>query len=86
MGQSIDEGRLTAQPLNQSYLICEMLSPSSPLSGHRRDRDMTKPPRSKKTVGYSIRSYRLAGLVIGGMIADASDGAVAALRHWLKII
>ncbi|QND41437.1 hypothetical protein HB771_37025 (plasmid) [Rhizobium leguminosarum bv. viciae] len=47
---------------------------------------MTKPPRSKKTVGYSIRSYRLAGLVIGGMIADGSDGAVAALRHWLKII
>ncbi|MBC2808089.1 hypothetical protein ACCT20_35125 [Rhizobium ruizarguesonis] len=47
---------------------------------------MTKPPRSKKTVGHSIRSYRLAGLVIGGMIADASDGAVAALRHWLKII
>ncbi|WP_392713125.1 hypothetical protein [Rhizobium ruizarguesonis] len=45
---------------------------------------MTKPPRSKKTVGYSIRSYRLAGLVIGGI--DASDGAVAALRHWLKII
>ncbi|WP_165420570.1 MULTISPECIES: hypothetical protein [Rhizobium] len=41
---------------------------------------------SKKTVGFSITSYRLAGLVIGGMIADASDGAVAALRHWLKII
>jgi hypothetical protein len=23
---------------------------------------------------------------MGGMIADASDGAVAALRHWLNII
>jgi hypothetical protein len=26
-----------------------------------------------------------AGLTIGGIIAHASDGAVAALRHWLKI-
>jgi hypothetical protein len=26
-----------------------------------------------------------AGLTVGGIVAYASDGAVSALRHWLKI-
>ncbi|MGO7287749.1 DUF1515 domain-containing protein, partial [Rhizobium ruizarguesonis] len=39
-----------------------------------------------KTIGYGISGLiAFAGLTIGGMIAYASDGAVAALRHWLKI-
>ncbi|UFW65275.1 DUF1515 domain-containing protein [Rhizobium laguerreae] len=39
-----------------------------------------------KTIGYGISGLiAFAGLTIGGIIAYASDGAVAALRHWLKI-
>ncbi|MBY2923072.1 DUF1515 domain-containing protein [Rhizobium leguminosarum] len=39
-----------------------------------------------KTIGYGISGLiAFAGLTIGGTIAYASDGAVAALRHWLKI-
>ncbi|MBB4250840.1 DUF1515 domain-containing protein [Rhizobium sp. BK008] len=39
-----------------------------------------------KTVGYGISGLiAFAGLTVGGMVAYASDGAVAALRHWLKI-
>ncbi|WP_017960017.1 membrane protein [Rhizobium leguminosarum] len=42
--------------------------------------------RRMKTLGYGISGLiAFAGLTIGGMIAYASDGAVAALRHWLKI-
>ncbi|MGZ2501719.1 DUF1515 domain-containing protein [Rhizobium leguminosarum] len=39
-----------------------------------------------KALGYGISGLiAFAGLTIGGMIAYASDGAVAALRHWLRI-
>ncbi|MBY4591664.1 MULTISPECIES: DUF1515 domain-containing protein [Rhizobium] len=39
-----------------------------------------------KSIGYGISGLiAFAGLTVGGMIAYASDGAVAALRHWLKI-
>ncbi|TBZ98896.1 DUF1515 domain-containing protein [Rhizobium leguminosarum] len=39
-----------------------------------------------KTIGYGIAGLiAFAGLTIGGMVAYASDVAVAALRHWLKI-
>jgi len=39
-----------------------------------------------KSIGYGISGLiAFAGLTIGGIIAYASDGAVAALRHWLKI-
>jgi hypothetical protein len=39
-----------------------------------------------KRLGYGISGLiAFAGLTIGGVIAYASDGAVAALRHWLKI-
>lgn len=39
-----------------------------------------------KAIGYGISGLiALAGLTIGGIVASASDGAVAALRHWLKI-
>ncbi|MBY3211662.1 DUF1515 domain-containing protein [Rhizobium laguerreae] len=39
-----------------------------------------------KSIGYGISGViAFAGLTIGGIIAYASDGAVAALRHWLKI-
>lgn len=39
-----------------------------------------------KTLGYGISGLiAFAGLTIGGMVAYASDGAVAWLRHWLKI-
>ncbi|MBY5645360.1 DUF1515 domain-containing protein [Rhizobium leguminosarum] len=39
-----------------------------------------------KSIGYGISGLiAFAGLTMGGMIAYASDGAVAALRHWLKI-
>lgn len=39
-----------------------------------------------KTLGVGISGLiALAGLTVGGFIAYASDGAVAALRHWLKI-
>ncbi|MGR8923878.1 DUF1515 domain-containing protein [Rhizobium leguminosarum] len=42
--------------------------------------------KKMKNLGYSISGLiGFAGLTIGGMIAYASDGAVAALRHWLKI-
>ncbi|MBY3476085.1 DUF1515 domain-containing protein [Rhizobium laguerreae] len=42
--------------------------------------------KKMKTLGYGISGLiAFAGLTIGGMIAYASDGAVAALRHWLKI-
>ncbi|MBX5190109.1 DUF1515 domain-containing protein [Rhizobium sp. NZLR3b] len=39
-----------------------------------------------KALGYGISGLiAFAGLTIGGMVAYASDGAVAWLRHWLKI-
>lgn len=39
-----------------------------------------------KTLGYGVSGLiAFAGLTIGGIIASASDGAVAWLRHWLKI-
>ncbi|ASS57562.1 DUF1515 domain-containing protein [Rhizobium leguminosarum bv. viciae] len=39
-----------------------------------------------KTLGVGISGLiALAGLTIGGMVAYASDGAVAWVRHWLKI-
>lgn len=39
-----------------------------------------------KTLGYGISGLiAFAGLTIGGVVAYMSDGAVAALRHWLKI-
>ncbi|MDR9777186.1 DUF1515 domain-containing protein [Rhizobium hidalgonense] len=39
-----------------------------------------------KAVGYGISGLiAFAGLTVGGMVAYASDGAVAWLRHWLKI-
>lgn len=39
-----------------------------------------------KTIGYGISGLiAFAGLTTGGVIAYASDGAVGALRHWLKI-
>ncbi|MBY3388509.1 hypothetical protein HFN90_22670 [Rhizobium laguerreae] len=42
--------------------------------------------KKMKTLGYGISGLiAFAGLTIGGIIAYASDGAVAALRHWLKI-
>jgi hypothetical protein len=37
-------------------------------------------------VGYGTsRLIATAGLTVGGVVADMNDGAVAALRHWLKI-
>ncbi|MBY2934475.1 hypothetical protein [Rhizobium leguminosarum] len=42
--------------------------------------------KKMKILGYGISGLiAFAGLTIGGIIAYASDGAVAALRHWLKI-
>lgn len=42
--------------------------------------------KKMKTLGYGISGLiAFAGLTVGGMVAYASDGAVAALRHWLKI-
>lgn len=42
--------------------------------------------RRMKTIGYGISGLiAFAGLTVGGVIAYMSDGAVAALRHWLKI-
>ncbi|MBY5899395.1 hypothetical protein HFO88_03465 [Rhizobium leguminosarum] len=42
--------------------------------------------KKMKTLGYGISGLiAFAGLTIGGMIAYASDGAVAWVRHWLKI-
>jgi archaellum component FlaC len=42
--------------------------------------------KKMKTLGYGISGLiAFAGLTIGGIVAYASDGAVAALRHWLKI-
>ncbi|OHV22303.1 hypothetical protein BBJ66_30245 [Rhizobium sp. RSm-3] len=39
-----------------------------------------------KSIGYGISGLvAFAGLTVGGMVAYASDGAVARLRHWLKI-
>ncbi|MBB4590152.1 archaellum component FlaC [Rhizobium leguminosarum] len=39
-----------------------------------------------KTLGYGISGLiAFAGLTVGGIVAYMSDGAVAALRHWLKI-
>ncbi|MBX4972179.1 DUF1515 domain-containing protein [Rhizobium lentis] len=39
-----------------------------------------------KAIGYGISGLiALAGLTVGGVVAYASDGAVAWLRHWLKI-
>lgn len=39
-----------------------------------------------KTLGVGISGLiALAGLTIGGMVAWASDGLIAALRHWLRI-
>ncbi|PCK81224.1 DUF1515 domain-containing protein [Rhizobium sophoriradicis] len=39
-----------------------------------------------KTLGYGISGLiAFAGLTIGGMVAYASDGAAAWIKHWLKI-
>ncbi|MBB2840641.1 UNVERIFIED_ORG: hypothetical protein GGE64_004417 [Rhizobium etli] len=39
-----------------------------------------------KSIGYGISGLiAFAGLTTGGIVAYASDGAVAALRPWLKI-
>ncbi|QKK16159.1 DUF1515 domain-containing protein [Rhizobium indicum] len=55
-----------------------------------KNHDAVEPPleewKRMKSIGYGISGLiAFAGLTIGGMIAYASDGAVAALRHWLKI-
>lgn len=36
-------------------------------------------------IDYGLGLTAFAGLTLGGVVAYASDGAVAALRHWLKI-
>ncbi|MEI1249272.1 DUF1515 domain-containing protein [Rhizobium aouanii] len=42
--------------------------------------------KKMKTLGYGISGLiAFAGLTVGGVVAYVSDGAVAALRHWLKI-
>ncbi|MBY5357262.1 DUF1515 domain-containing protein [Rhizobium leguminosarum] len=42
--------------------------------------------KKMKTLGYGISGLiAFAGLTIGGVVAYMSDGAVSALRHWLKI-
>lgn len=42
--------------------------------------------RRMKTIGYGISGLiAFAGLTIGAVVTWASDGAVAWLRHWLKI-
>ncbi|NEI37078.1 hypothetical protein GR204_24340 [Rhizobium leguminosarum] len=42
--------------------------------------------KKMKTLGYGISALiAFAGLTVGGVVAYMSDGAVAALRHWLKI-
>ncbi|MBX4899490.1 hypothetical protein HJA80_29090 [Rhizobium bangladeshense] len=39
-----------------------------------------------KTIGYGVSGLiAIAGLTVGATITWASDGAVAWLRHWLKI-
>lgn len=39
-----------------------------------------------KTLGVGISGLiALAGLTVGGIVAYIGDGAVAAIRHWLKI-
>ncbi|ANM12028.1 hypothetical protein [Rhizobium sp. N324] len=39
-----------------------------------------------KSIGYGISGLiAFAGLTTGAIVTYASDGAVAALRHWLKI-
>lgn len=39
-----------------------------------------------KTLGVGISGLiAFAGLTIGGIVAYIGDGAVAAIRHWLKI-
>jgi hypothetical protein len=42
--------------------------------------------RRIKTLGVGISGLiAIAGLTVGGIVASASDGVVAWLRHWLKI-
>ncbi|MGR9477026.1 DUF1515 domain-containing protein [Rhizobium leguminosarum] len=42
--------------------------------------------KKMKTLGYGISGLiAFAGLTVGGVVAYMSDGAVSALRHWLKI-
>jgi glucose-6-phosphate isomerase len=42
--------------------------------------------RRMRTIGIGISGLiAFAGLTIGGIITYMSDGAVSALRHWLKI-
>ncbi|WP_064686582.1 hypothetical protein [Rhizobium bangladeshense] len=39
-----------------------------------------------KTIGYGVSGLiAIAGLTVGAIVTWASDGAVAWLRHWLKI-
>ena len=39
-----------------------------------------------KSIGYGISGLiAFAGLTVGAVVTWASDGAVSALRHWLKI-
>ncbi|MGZ2484250.1 hypothetical protein ACVITL_002773 [Rhizobium pisi] len=42
--------------------------------------------KKMKTIGYGISGLiAFAGLTVGGVVAYMSDGAVAWIRHWLKI-
>lgn len=42
--------------------------------------------RRMKTIGYGVSGLiAFAGLTTGAIVTYASDGAVAAFRHWLKI-
>ena len=42
--------------------------------------------RRMKSIGYGISGLiAFAGLTVGAIVTWASDGAVSALRHWLKI-
>jgi hypothetical protein len=39
-----------------------------------------------KTIGYGVSGLiAIAGLTTGAIVTWMSDGAVSALRHWLKI-
>ena len=42
--------------------------------------------RRMKSIGYGISGLiAFAGLTVGGFITYVGDGAVSAIRHWLKI-
>jgi hypothetical protein len=55
-----------------------------------KNHDATQPAledwRRMKTIGYGISGLiAFAGLTVGAVVTWASDGAVSAIRHWLKI-